>query len=312
MHEKILATMARLLEQAPSLGLRLADEKPIPHGVQLTFEHEGGRGTLNIYHSMKKGVSLVPGGKKNTAIRAKLQALANKPVGDVVDEQARLHSWSRWAGTDESGKGDWFGPLVACGFVVDDQVLPLLRELGVQDSKRMSDRAVREAAATLESKCRRRIETVALSPTKYNALYADFRAQGRNLNDLLAWMHGRAIANLAERFKLDGAVIDRFTHVSRIRRNLGTASSLDIVDVVRGERDPAVAAASVLARNRFLCELDALSARYGFTIPRGAGKHVDEAGVFFADKFSFDRIGEVAKLHFVNTVKLSDRIRSGS
>lgn len=308
MHPKLMQAVARLLEQAPQHNLTLVDEREIPYGVKLDFTHEGGKAAINVYYSAKKGVSMVPSGKKGSAALFAAQQLAGQSP-EAISEDDKLHEWSRWVGVDESGKGDWFGPLVASGFVADSTVMPLIRELKIQDSKKMRDDQVRLAAKTLLERCPRRIETIALPPEKYNSLYADFKSQGRNLNDLLAWMHAKCIANLNERFQLDGAVIDRFTHVGRIKRNLGAARGINIVDVTRGERDPAVAAASVMARYRYLVEMDRLSEKFDMKLPKGAGKPVDEAGVRFAQRFSFDRIGEAAKLHFANTNKLVERLR---
>ncbi len=298
MNKDLMQATARLLEAAEHTGLTLDGETNLPYGVQLTFRRSNDTAAVNLYFSAKKGLSAVMNGKKTSPLHAVLQALTD----DLV--RPRLHEWTRWMGTDESGKGDYFGPLVTSGFVADDGALGILRELQVQDCKRMTDAAVRRAGAELERRCARRCETIALLPAKYNALYGDFRSQGRNLNDLLAWMHARVIANLAERFTCEGVIIDRFAHPNRIKKALRTSHALPLVGVEKGERDPAVAAASVLARYHFLLTMDDLSASFGMTLPKGAGAPVDSAAAAFVRQFSFDRLGDAAKLHFANTNKL--------
>ncbi|RLI52571.1 MAG: hypothetical protein DRP09_17635, partial [Candidatus Thorarchaeota archaeon] len=113
-------------------------------------------------------------------------------------------------GTDESGKGDYFGPMVVAGVWTDESQKNKLENLGVRDSKQLSDKRCRELAGRIRELCRGRYHVVELSPAKYNTLYEDFKKEGKNLNHLLAWGHARAIESLLEKRTCSCAIADQF------------------------------------------------------------------------------------------------------
>jgi len=200
-------------------------------------------------------------------------------------------------GTDESGKGDYFGPLVVAGVCVPADGREALAALGVRDSKTLSDgqaerlaRAVREAYP---------IAVVAIGPERYNALYAKVG----NLNRLLAWAHARVIENLLERIpECREAISDQFGDARVLERALlERGRRISLTQRPRAESDPVVAAASIVARAEFLRRLDALSARFGMPLPKGAGPPVLAAGRAFVARHGADALGQVAKLHFRTT-----------
>lgn len=207
---------------------------------------------------------------------------------------------SAWLGSDESGKGDYFGPLVVCAVRVERTQLPLLDELGVADCKDLSDQQVRELAPGLKQLTPHSL--VRLGPKRYNALY---RKIG-NLNRLLAWAHARAIENVLEAHpETTVAVVDKFGPEHRIRTALmERGRTLTVVQRTRAEDDPAVAAASILARADFLAALSSLGRRYAIKLPKGAGGPVLSAGHRFVQKTGVEALEDVAKLHFKITEKL--------
>ncbi|HYA49488.1 MAG TPA: ribonuclease HIII, partial [Burkholderiales bacterium] len=156
-------------------------------------------------------------------------------------------------GSDESGKGDFFGPLVVAAFFMPEGQEGALRELGVKDSKRTSDGRCREIAATLKKGYVHSV--VAVGPERYNELYGKLR----NLNRLLAWAHARAIENILERVPAGQAVTDQFGDERFVRNALlKKGRAIELVQMPRAEEDPAVAAASILARAEFLERLRSL------------------------------------------------------
>jgi ribonuclease HIII len=202
-------------------------------------------------------------------------------------------------GTDESGKGDFFGPLVIAGFFMPDGREGVLRELGVKDSKRTSDNRAREIAGILRSGyvC----SVVAIGPEKYNELYDKFR----NLNRLLAWGHARAIENILERVDVERAVTDQFGDKSLVLDALmKKGRSIELVQQPRAEEDMAVAAASILARAEFLDRLKALSRDAGVELPKGAAPIVEDAGARLVKALGADALGRFAKLHFKTTARV--------
>jgi len=203
-------------------------------------------------------------------------------------------------GSDESGKGDFFGPLVVAAFFLPDGQEAVLRELGVKDSKRTSDARCREIAATLK-RAYPFHSIVAVGPEKYNELWAKLR----NLNRLLAWGHARAIENILERVPAGKAITDQFGDERFVRNALlKKGREIELVQMPRAEEDTAVAAASILARAEFLSRLQDLSRDVGITLPKGASDLVEAAAVKLVREKGPDILDKVAKTHFKTTVRV--------
>ena len=101
-----------------------------------------------------------------------------------------------YMGSDESGKGDYFGPIVCVGVALEPNQEQILVSTGVQDSKKLTDSRIEKIAPKLFAVGKNRISVVQLNPSKYNQLYKSFKSQGKGLNELLAWMHAKVIENL--------------------------------------------------------------------------------------------------------------------
>ena len=201
---------------------------------------------------------------------------------------------------DESGKGDYFGPLVAAAVYLEPAQAEALTALGVRDSKRLTDRRAIELAGEIRKQAQ--VEVVRINPSRYNSLYEKMK----NLNRLLAWAHARALENLLNRVSCTRAVIDQFAQPQIIERALMAAGrTIHIEQRHKAEADPAVAAASVVARAEFLAGLEALSHQAGVTLPKGASDQV----VLVAKKLLADKgkaqLEQVAKLHFKITHQLT-------
>lgn len=208
-------------------------------------------------------------------------------------------------GTDESGKGDYFGPMVVAGVLVDAIVKEKLESLGVRDSKLLSDKRCRDLASQIRAICGPRCEEVEISPDRYNKLYEEFRHEGQNLNHLLAWGHARAIESLLDRFPCSHAVADQFGDEKYISsRLMQKGRQLNLKQITKGERYIAVAAASILARDKFLTRMDKLSQDYGVEIPKGASDAVISAARDIVSQKGSEELRKVAKLHHRTTEKI--------
>src|SRR5262249_8322363 len=148
--------------------------------------------------------------------------------------------------------GDYFGPLVVCAVYVDDRILGILDVLGVRDSKSLTDAQNRRLAGEVQTVCGPGCAVVLVPPERYNALYAEFRAEGKNLNTLLAWGHARAIQEVRSRIPCDNVIVDQFADARYLRARLLGGGAIHLVQVPRAEANLAVAAASVVARASFL------------------------------------------------------------
>lgn len=202
-------------------------------------------------------------------------------------------------GTDESGKGDYFGPLVTAGFYLPDDQVGVVKELGVRDSKKISDNRVKEIAGELKKGFIHSI--VSIGPEKYNELYLKLR----NLNKILAWAHSRAIENILLEVPCTLAVTDQFGDQLFVRNAMmKRGRDIELVQKTGAEEDLAVAAASILARSDFLWKLFYLSREYGLEIPKGSSPRSEEVGVELVEKHGEQILQKIAKAHF----KLTQRI----
>jgi ribonuclease HIII len=208
-------------------------------------------------------------------------------------------------GTDESGKGDYFGPLVIAGVLVHSTTQDALIDLGVRDSKLLTDKRCRELAATIRSVLQGKCQEVEIAPETYNRLYDQFKSEGKNLNHLLAWGHARAIESLLQKETCSYAIADQFGDERYIRSKLmEKGKQLQLVQLPRAERYPAVAAASIVARDRFLTRLENLQQTYGIELPKGASNVVNAARLF-VQKHGLESLRKVAKLHHKTTLKVT-------
>lgn len=202
-------------------------------------------------------------------------------------------------GIDESGKGDYFGPLVIAGVYVTPEQEETLRAAGVRDSKAVADKKAAILAEQIRVLCP--FTVVAIGPERYNSLHASFK----NLNKLLAWGHARAIENLLEKVSCDRVVADQFGDERFLLNALmAKGRSITLVQKPRAEEEMAVAAASIVARAEFLRRLQELSTRYEVALPKGASDLVITAGKAFVQRHGADALGQVAKLHFRTTEKV--------
>jgi ribonuclease HIII len=205
-----------------------------------------------------------------------------------------------WIGTDESGKGDYFGPLVIGGVRVDPKAQGVLAKLKVRDSKKISDNVIKDLDFQIRSLCI--YSVVVIGPEKYNLLYAKMK----NLNKLLAWGHARVIENILMRVDCTKAIADQFgseTYIKDALMKLG--KKIELTQTPRAEADLGVAAASILARAEFLRKMDSLSQECGFELPKGASEQVDTAARKIVEEMGEDALNRFAKLHFKNTARVT-------
>lgn len=199
-------------------------------------------------------------------------------------------------GIDESGKGDYFGPLVIAAVFVDATTQGELALMQVRDSKKISDGRVLEMAPDIKMICPHNI--IAIGPKKYNELYGKIR----NLNRVLAWGHAKALETLLERVACSRAISDQFGDERLILNALQEKGrKITLEQRTRAESDLAVAAASILARAEFLLRLKRLSDEVGTTLPKGASPAVELAARMVIKKHGRERLDSVAKLHFKTT-----------
>jgi ribonuclease HIII len=205
-------------------------------------------------------------------------------------------------GVDESGKGDFFGPLCIAGVYVNESVVKAWKDAGIRDSKNISsDKKIRELAELIRKTSGCVTTVVPIGNEAYNRLHQKMGT----VNALLAWGHARVIENLmGQRHRMNPppvrAISDQFAAnketVAKALMPLGR--EIELVQKHKAEEDLAVAAASILARHEFVTRLGALQKEFGMKLPKGASAAVDEAAKEFIAKHQADNLPKVAKMHF--------------
>jgi ribonuclease HIII len=202
-------------------------------------------------------------------------------------------------GVDESGKGDFFGPLVVAAVLADEEGAHRLVAMGARDSKAIADARV----FIIDELIRKAFPyvVVVVNPPEYNRRYAEIR----NLNKLLASCHAEVIDELFRRHTAGKAISDKFGKDHLIEDALRLRSCpITLEQMHRGEVHPQVAAASIVARARFVRELKELSEKFAVDLPKGAGSIVDTAGQRFVQVHTAKKLSQVAKVHFKNYDKV--------
>lgn len=205
-------------------------------------------------------------------------------------------------GIDESGKGDFFGPLCIAGVQADEEQIKELLKIGVRDSKQINDNTVRKLSGQIKKLCPHAI--VFISPKKYNELYASFH----NLNKLLGWGHATAIGELVAKTGCTHVIIDQFASEHVVKNALKQKKiEVELTQRHRAEVDPVVAAASILARAAFLEGLENLSKQFQLDLPKGASQQVIKTGKALVKKFGPEVLEQTAKLHFKTKEEVLDQ-----
>jgi len=254
-----------------------------------------------LFAAKKKGVSctLYTSGKLVVQGKEKEELIEFYLEPDILGSFDYSHpDLTPRIGSDEAGKGDFFGPLCIASLFADEERIKKLKAAGVADSKGFRDEKILKLAKEIEKTCPHQI--VVINPQKYNELYSKFR----NLNNMLAWAHATAIDTLVEETGCKRVTVDQFAYGHVLERAVKQKkNAIELTQRHRGEEDIVVAAASILARRAFLNGLDSLRKKYGVEFPKGASEGVVAKGKEFVRKYG-DRLNEVGKLHFKTTERV--------
>ncbi|MHC4548009.1 MAG: ribonuclease HIII [Planctomycetota bacterium] len=273
--------IAALKERLAAAGFEF---RPLQHA------HFQARGEGVVVNAFRSGKVVFQG--KGAPVFLQAHGLAEPTLAEPV------------AGSDESGKGDYFGPLVVAAVVVTPEREAALRLAGVRDSKQLSDGVIHRAAAAVRRLCPHAVR--ALPPPEYNAHHE----RDGNVALFLARLHAEAVAAVLENAAACArVVIDQFTFTERLEaalRQEGVDLPLEVRP--RAEDNPAVAAASVLARSEFLLGLRDLGAEYGVDLPKGASRKVEQVARRFFQDYGKEALAAVAKIHFKTTKRVTEEL----
>jgi ribonuclease HIII len=261
--------------------------------------------TVNAYSSGKLLVQ-GRGAKELVEFTIEPEIVGEAKLG--YDEVHQPEMFQPHLGIDESGKGDFFGPLVVAGVFVEGDLPRQLLEMGVRDSKQIgSDPKALDLADEIRDLIgRARWDVITILPERYNELHVKFR----NLNRLLAWGHARVIENLLTRWpECPRALSDKFAHESLIQRALKErGKGIKLEQRTKAESDIAVAAASILARAGFLTRLKFLGDKFGVTLPKGASAQVKAVAREIFQKHGAEALKSVSKFHFKTFAEVTGQL----
>lgn len=290
-------------DEAAALKKKLADDAAYRtctrEYADYCFESE----SVNVAFYPKKGRLLIQGRGADAFVKQVLQLNPETSAPAKSTTLPALVDTTPHFGVDESGKGDYFGPLVVAGVYTDERCAAELVRLGCRDSKAISDdKKIHAIAEKIKKTAGVVYEVICIGPRRYNELYEEIG----NLNRLLAWGHARVIAALHEKMpSCPRALSDQFANEWVLKRALGQRRiPVQLEQRTKAESDVAVAAASILARDRFVQWMQQTAAASNCPMPLGCGPHVTRAAQHFVATHGHERLPDVAKLHFKVTQKL--------
>lgn len=265
--------------------------RSLQHAV---FQARGEGVVASMYRSGKLVVQGSGAEAWHTRYLGAQETLAPKEAKTKVDQA--MPEVADSFGSDEAGKGDTFGALVVCAVAVPADSAELLLASRVADSKSLNDDLIRTLAPWLKENFPFALRV--LPPADYNQRWVD---AGSNVNKLLTELHTECLLELHTKCGFKMAVVDRFSPSSPVSSRLRTlVADLQVHEVPRAERHAAVAAASVIARDAFIGNIEELSQQWAMDLPLGSGSPVPPAMRRFVQLHSPGEMRQVSKVHFKN------------
>lgn len=240
------------------------------------------------------------------------EATASKPKVTNTKGDKLPENFDRMSviGSDETGTGDYFGPVTVCAVYVPAHKIELIKELGAKDSKQINDTIVREIAPLIMQSCTYSLLTLR------NPRYNEIQAKGYSQGKIKALLHNQALAKVLEKIapeKPDYILIDQFAergiYYNHIKSQKHIVSENVLFSTKAEQLHIAVAAASIIARYAFLLEIDKISEQFGMPIQKGAGPKVDEQAARIIKKHGKEVLQAVTKWHFANTSKAFAKLK---
>ena len=291
--------ISKIKETLKKSGLSVSDPILNEYSYQINISQNKDKISLQIFFG-KRGNKLIIQGNKEL----RLYRLVNELFfGENLfsEEKTEIEPKNSYIGTDESGKGDYFGPLVVAGVFVTPETGNILRLLGVKDSKELNDSQIKRLATGIGKIEGVISETILISPEKYNQLYEKMG----NLNSLMGWAHAKVIENLLSRCNAIEAISDKFGNEKIILDALQEKGrQINLTQITKAEKFTAVAAASVIARDAVVNWFQYQSRKMKITIPKGASEEVENVAKKIAEKYGKESLHKIAKLHFKTSKKI--------
>jgi len=263
--------------------------------ARFAFKADHARANVTAYES---GKIVIAGKGTEEFVRDVIEAEITGAPKLGYDEVLHPEWFEPHAGLDESGKGDFFGPLVAATVVADKPAVDAWLKAGVKDSKKISsDFQILKLDELIRATPGVAVKTCACGMAKYNELMSRPHA---NLNRLLAWQHATALTQALDQKWVPRGLLDQFSETPLVQAELKKKSvkNFELAMRTRAEEDPVVAAASIVARAEYVRAMKQLSQHFGGQLQKGASARVKEQAAQIIQKFGAPALRDFAKLHF--------------
>jgi ribonuclease HIII len=267
------------------------------YNFETTVSKNGNKNKLQVYFG-KKGVKSVIQGNSDTKEYKEIQSIITGNFSLQFSEKED-QNYDEYIGTDETGKGDYFGPLVIAGCYVDSNIQKFLSNLGVRDSKELVDSRIDKMADEIKSKYPNNFSIISIEPEKYNKIYLEFN----NVNKLLNWGHSKVIENIYKKYQPNDIIVDQFSKTPLNISLKKEFAKVNFVQIPKAEKYIGVAAASILARNEMNQWFNKMK-REGFNVLKGASFEVESAAKGIYRIQGRQTMSNLVKLHFKTTKKI--------
>lgn len=280
-------------EQMQKLGTWLDKQLWASYAVDhAAFAFKGNQVNIVAY---KSGKVVIQGKKTEDFVHFVLEPEITQAALMGYDEIHHPEWYEAHAGLDESGKGDFFGPVVSACVIADGDMVKQWTEKGIRDSKKItSDAAILKCEKIIRETNGVVIKTTFANMAKYNELYVKF---GSNLNKLLAWFHAKSLEEALKERNVPWGMLDQFSKQPLVQNYL-KGSNFNLKMQTKAEADPVVAAASIIARATYLHQMEKLSQAAGEKLQKGVNAKVKEQAKMIIEKQGPDALNSFAKMHF--------------
>jgi ribonuclease HIII len=294
--QKALKEIEKTAEKLKNLGYSVTLPIKKLYNYEIDIDTHKNRVKFLIYFG-KKGLKKILQGDSDSKFYKEIKKhLFDDELFDSASNE--IEEFDDYVGTDESGKGDYFGPLVIAGVYINKNDSTELLKLGVKDSKLLSDYQIKNMSKQLLEVVKNNYDIVIIKPEKYNQLYSSFG----NLNKLLAWGHSKVIENLKSKINFSNVICDKFGDENLILNELRKKEiEINLIQTPKAERFIAVAAASILARAKVIEWFERASRELGIDLIKGASDKVDKIAKSVLEQTSEENLKKLVKFHFKNS-----------
>lgn len=261
-----------------------------------SFEVNNNKSKLKVLvYFGKKGVKVVLQGNQDEKIYSEINDLIFEQGNLFPNSSIELDEPAAYIGTDESGKGDFFGPLVVAGVYVDEKIKRSLINLQVRDSKDLSEGQISYLSKRIREIIIDNYEIIVLTPEKYNKEYTSHK----NLNHMLSDIHEKVINNLLKKIECSNVIIDKFSKLE-----IDVPKGINVKYIHKAEKYSAVAAASILARDEFNKWFTSKE-KEGYNLLKGASEDVEQSAKIFLKNHGVKELNKLVKMHFKTYKKVT-------